>query len=131
MQIPASLPFFAILGMVSAAAECPRSGGGDGPYLHNAYREAPTRVGETKNYDWAGTTISVKMQKTRDSCDPEESCDDDITYNFKNRGTRSVRVRIEESRNDFMGLVLAPGADCDLNRYFTRGDGPYQISFAN
>ncbi|KXH35332.1 hypothetical protein CSIM01_08907 [Colletotrichum simmondsii] len=131
MQIPASLSFFAILGMVSAAAECPRSGGGDGPYLHNKYRVAPTRVGQTNTYDWAGTTISVKMQKSRDSCDPEGDCDDDITYNFKNRGTKSVRVRIEESYNDFMGLVLAPGADCDLNRYFTRGAGPYQISFAN
>ncbi|KXH48207.1 hypothetical protein CNYM01_13848 [Colletotrichum nymphaeae SA-01] len=130
MQFLIISPLLAILGLASAAAECPRENSGNGPYLNNRLLNAPTQTDQTSTFNWAGNTILVKMQKIRGSCDPEGDCDDDITFNLKNKGTKTVRVRIEEGQNDHIGLVLAPGADCDLNRYFQRSASPYQVSFA-
>ncbi|KAG4269101.1 hypothetical protein BFJ63_vAg18183 [Fusarium oxysporum f. sp. narcissi] len=129
MQLSAIISL-AFLGTATAAAECPRNGWGGGPFANNKSLNAPNNVGQTSSFNWAGNIILVKMQQKTDSCDPEGDCDDAITYNFKNRGSQRVRVRVEESQGDHIELTLAPGIDCDLNRYFTRADAPYQISFA-
>ncbi|KAL0933366.1 uncharacterized protein CTRU02_212329 [Colletotrichum truncatum] len=130
MQLSAAISLLSMLATAYGAAECTRNGFYNGPFGSNSNLNAPTNVGQTLTYRWAGTPIYIKMQSKRDSCDPDGDCDDDITFNFKNRGSRQVRARIEESNRDHLEIVLPPGADCDVGRYFTRGDAPYQVSFA-
>ncbi|TDZ27106.1 FKBP12-associated protein 1-like protein [Colletotrichum spinosum] len=117
MQLSHSVPLFIAFGLASAANRCETNGWYNGPFGNNRQLNAPNDAGASASYAWNGNTIVVKMQTKSDRCPPEDTCQDNITYNFKNTGTARIRVRIEEQVNEHTELILPPGRNSPFRHY--------------